>query len=251
MGEFSWHTNNTNNQIGSEKMNTINVVMVWFDGNGKLRFNIEKNYEGYGEFGGVDFYDALAQMNGYNWMDGRTYNLRSLVDRSTKNLEHDWLQKGKNTDEFIEEYVTNLKDELNKINSQELRSIGIDLSFGNLPPKYQWDEVVLFDHYKTNSLPKTLSTSDMSFFTWGNGLENLTMQEGCEKHIVKGIHSWWSDKKHFENTKPVLYPQLFEFRDNGDGTITIPSVNRLDFTDKPEDDENQGWYVSETCFEDW
>lgn len=60
-GQFSWMTQDTNAQIGSEKQNTITVYM--HDDNGKSWR--EDAYEGYGEFGGLDYYDLLATMNGY------------------------------------------------------------------------------------------------------------------------------------------------------------------------------------------
>jgi hypothetical protein len=59
-GQFSWMTHDTEKQIGSEKQNTITVYM--FSDKGE-RWE-EKRYEGYGEFGGKDYYELLAQMNG-------------------------------------------------------------------------------------------------------------------------------------------------------------------------------------------
>jgi len=59
-GQFSWMTQDTGNQIGSEKQNTIAVTM--FDDKGNKWE--EKSYDGYGEFGGKDYYELLAQMNG-------------------------------------------------------------------------------------------------------------------------------------------------------------------------------------------
>ena len=59
-GQFSWFTQDTDQQIGSEKENTIPVYM--FDDKGKYWF--EPSYEGYGVFGGKDYYELLDQMNG-------------------------------------------------------------------------------------------------------------------------------------------------------------------------------------------
>lgn len=64
-GQFSWMTYDTDKQIGSEKQNTINVYM--YDNEGNQWF--EKKYEGYGEFGGMDYYALLAKMNGYSAED--------------------------------------------------------------------------------------------------------------------------------------------------------------------------------------
>ena len=59
-GQFSWMTQDTDQQIGSEDENTIPVYM--FDNTGKYWF--EPSYEGYGVFGGMDYYELLDQMNG-------------------------------------------------------------------------------------------------------------------------------------------------------------------------------------------
>jgi len=60
-GQFSWMTQDTNQQIGSEDENTLPFVYM-FDNKGNKW--LEKRYEGYGDFGGKDYYELLAQMNG-------------------------------------------------------------------------------------------------------------------------------------------------------------------------------------------
>ena len=64
-GQFSWITYDTDVQIGSERENTIDVYM--FDDKGNQWH--EKKYEGYGVFGGMDYYELLAKMNGYTEED--------------------------------------------------------------------------------------------------------------------------------------------------------------------------------------
>ena len=59
-GQFSWMTHDTGEQIGSESENTITVYMYDNEGN---RWE-EKRYEGYGIFGGMDYYSLLDKMNG-------------------------------------------------------------------------------------------------------------------------------------------------------------------------------------------
>ena len=71
-GQFSWMTQDTGNQIGSERQNTIFVTM--FDDKGN-KFE-EKGYDGYGEFGGKDYYELLAEMNGIN-----KDNVDELIDK--------------------------------------------------------------------------------------------------------------------------------------------------------------------------
>ena len=61
-GQFSWMTYDTDKQIGSDKQNTIDVYM--YDNEGNQWY--EKGYEGYGEFGKMDYYALLANMNGYS-----------------------------------------------------------------------------------------------------------------------------------------------------------------------------------------
>jgi hypothetical protein len=59
-GQFSWMTQDTGQQIGSEDENKIPVYMF----NDKGKFWFEKDYDGYGVFGGKDYYELLDQMNG-------------------------------------------------------------------------------------------------------------------------------------------------------------------------------------------
>ena len=90
-GQFSWMAQDTGDQIGSEKQNTIDVYM--YDNQGNQWY--ENRYEGYGEFGGMDYYELLAVMNGYSEEDVKT-------------------MKG---------------------SFKELRNLGIDLAFGKIKTK--------------------------------------------------------------------------------------------------------------------
>ena len=62
MGFFSWKTQDTDRSIANVFSNrtTFKVVMVDDKGNKY----VEENYEGYGVFGGKDFYELLDEMNG-------------------------------------------------------------------------------------------------------------------------------------------------------------------------------------------
>ena len=62
MGLFSWNTCDTDRSIACEgsDRSTFIVHMITLDG----RVFKEENYEGYGEFGGKDFYELLAELNG-------------------------------------------------------------------------------------------------------------------------------------------------------------------------------------------
>ena len=60
MGQFSWITQDTRKSISS--IEPYPVTMTDNKGN---KWN-EDNYQGYGEFGGKDFYSLLSEMNGGN-----------------------------------------------------------------------------------------------------------------------------------------------------------------------------------------
>lgn len=62
MGFFSWNTQDTNKSIANahSSKDTFQVTMTDNKGN---KFT-EDNYDGYGIFGGKDYYELLAEMNG-------------------------------------------------------------------------------------------------------------------------------------------------------------------------------------------
>jgi hypothetical protein len=63
MGFFSWVTSDTNRSIPNSHTrmrNTFTVHMITEDG----QVFTEDSYDGYGEFGGKDFYELLAELNG-------------------------------------------------------------------------------------------------------------------------------------------------------------------------------------------
>jgi len=62
MGFFSWNTCDTGESIANAYSNrpTHTVHMITPDG----RVFTEEDYQGYGEFGGKDFYELLAELNG-------------------------------------------------------------------------------------------------------------------------------------------------------------------------------------------
>ena len=67
MGFFSWITQDTDRSIPNihSQRETFPVTMTDNKGN---RYH-EKEYDGYGVFGGKDYYDLLAEMNGYKRED--------------------------------------------------------------------------------------------------------------------------------------------------------------------------------------
>jgi hypothetical protein len=63
MGFFSWKTQDTDKSIANNYSNrdTFRVQMIDNAGN----IFTEDDYEGYGRFGGKDYYELLAEMNGF------------------------------------------------------------------------------------------------------------------------------------------------------------------------------------------
>ena len=62
MGFFSWNTSDTNRSIANQHSSrkTFTVHMITEDG----QVYTENDYEGYGVFGGKDFYTLVAELNG-------------------------------------------------------------------------------------------------------------------------------------------------------------------------------------------
>ena len=63
MGFFSWNTQDTDKSIANQYSNrkTFRVQML----DNKDNVWTEDDYEGYGRFGGKDYYELLAEMNGF------------------------------------------------------------------------------------------------------------------------------------------------------------------------------------------
>jgi len=90
MGFFSWHTNDTHDPIWNTYSghDTKTVYMIDNKGNSWR----EDNYEGYGDFGGKDYYELLAEMNGLDSDRQLGINLnfnREGIDFITPNLVTD------------------------------------------------------------------------------------------------------------------------------------------------------------------
>ena len=59
MGFFSWKTNDTERSIANKYSNRSTFTVYMRDNEGNVW--VEENYEGYGEFGGKDYYELLAE----------------------------------------------------------------------------------------------------------------------------------------------------------------------------------------------
>jgi hypothetical protein len=62
MGLFSWKTQDTNKSIPCEGSGRPQFKVIMLDNKGKKW--VESAYDGYGVFGGKDYYELLAEMNG-------------------------------------------------------------------------------------------------------------------------------------------------------------------------------------------
>lgn len=67
MGVFSWKTQDTNKSIPNCFSGKQQFTVYMIDNKGNEWK--EKEYGGYGEFGGKDFYELLAEMNGKTTRD--------------------------------------------------------------------------------------------------------------------------------------------------------------------------------------
>lgn len=144
MGQFSWKLQDTGERIVNGR--PMHVVMCDDKGNKY----VEECYEGYGVFGGKDFYELLAEMNGYKISEINTpyhpekpfhvmtsgkspYRLKTLV------LQDCWYKT-------IEEAKENL------------RCIGIDMAFDGYPngnnPNLKWPSLTTRGWYCNGEAPE-------------------------------------------------------------------------------------------------
>jgi hypothetical protein len=63
MGFFSWNTMDTDKSIANQYSNRKTFRVQMIDNKGNVW--TEDDYEGYGRFGGKDYYELLAEMNGF------------------------------------------------------------------------------------------------------------------------------------------------------------------------------------------
>lgn len=63
MGQFSWISVDTNTPIYNDGTVKQTVTMIAKMPDGSILTTVEKDYEGYGVFGGKDFYEVFADMN--------------------------------------------------------------------------------------------------------------------------------------------------------------------------------------------
>ncbi len=114
MGFFSWITQDTDRSIPSTYSDRRTFPVYMHDNKGNV-FK-EDNYEGYGEFGGKDYYELLAEMNGKSdRLEGITLEFGIHAIRNSKtgqvfkgnghdffNWQDDKILDGKSANELLE-----------------------------------------------------------------------------------------------------------------------------------------------------
>ena len=73
MGFFSWKTQDTDKSIASRYSIRSTFKVDMLDNKGNVW--TEHEYEGYGVFGGKDYYELLAEMNGFVSQKGLSYEV--------------------------------------------------------------------------------------------------------------------------------------------------------------------------------
>ena len=93
MGFFSFETQDTNESIPNVYSDRETFTVYMRDDKGNIWE--ENNYEGYGDFGGKDFYELLAEMNG---LSNRETGIDLAFDKERKDVKWPTLTKDKNSE---------------------------------------------------------------------------------------------------------------------------------------------------------
>lgn len=76
MGFFSWKTQDTNKSIANVHSFRATFTVYMIDDNDNVWR--EDNYDGYGTFGGKDYYELLAEMNGLGGKDPNDIRMKGI-----------------------------------------------------------------------------------------------------------------------------------------------------------------------------
>lgn len=97
MGFFSWYTQDTNKSISNKYSNRPTFTVYMVNPLNLDEYYREDNYEGYGVFGGKDYYELLAEINNRGSDRNKGIN---LAFGSAENVEYpilvEDLEKAKN-----------------------------------------------------------------------------------------------------------------------------------------------------------
>lgn len=98
MGFFSWKTQDTNRSIANCYSNRPTFPVTMTDDKGNKW--TEKEYEGYGEFGGKDYYELMAEMNGFG--SDRSKGIDLAFDGCSMGESKKWKHPNLNEDQNLE-----------------------------------------------------------------------------------------------------------------------------------------------------
>ncbi len=84
MGFFSWITQDTGRSIANAYSGLEMFKVIMTDDKGNQW--VEENYEGYGVFGGKDYYELLSEMNGGN--GDRTEGIGLAFNKERKRIKY-------------------------------------------------------------------------------------------------------------------------------------------------------------------
>lgn len=96
MGFFSWVTQDSEESI-SNKYSASGAIDQVFLHDNKGNVWTEKDYEGYGVFGGMPFYKLMGEMNGVSWDEALDLESRpkpdTLFPNLTRHKDWEWVNK--------------------------------------------------------------------------------------------------------------------------------------------------------------
>jgi hypothetical protein len=112
MGFFSFKTQDTNRSISNRQSRRGTFTVFMHDDKGNVYK--ESNYAGFGEFGGVDYYELLAEINGLQTREeginlaysGKPYKAPNLTESAAWNYINEAAERCENQGYFYESGVT-------------------------------------------------------------------------------------------------------------------------------------------------
>lgn len=153
MGFFSWKTNDTNKSIANIHSLKSSFKVYMKDDKGNVWE--EENYDGYGIFGGKDFYELLAEMNGFgsdrDWGIHLQFGISGIMILKTKKVYY-----GSSVDFFNwGEPLTHLGIDKSANDLVKLKeAVQVKMTFDDVKfPSLSEDHDHVWDGSKTNDCP--------------------------------------------------------------------------------------------------
>ena len=237
-GQFSWFTQDTDQQIGSEPENTLPFVYMHDNKGNKW---LEKNYEGYGVFGGKDYYELLAEMNGVVERDKVELQGEAYTDyMRSKGIEiaFNGNGSGDHTDNVLYPNLVEMADgwRYDPMGPESCESQGFfyddeDDGYGVFGGK---------DYYEL--------LAEMNGVVERDKVE-LQGEAYTDYMRMKGIHLAFDNNGSGEHTDGVLYPNLVEMANGWQYDPIGPEgceYQGFFYDDETDEDEDElGWNVAD------